>query len=232
MSYDPEKGIGTYMEGLIHAELKKRLEPDPAYHEVRCRGYIADIMRDGKIIEIQTRGFYQMKDKLAAFLEEYDVTVVYPIIREKTIVWIDPETGETSPPRRSPKHGRPTDLLGELYGVSAFLRNENFHIRSVLCDSMEYRLLNGWSRDRKKGSERQKMLPLVFGEEHAFDSAEDYRSLLPDTLPQPFTRKEFGKALRLTGRGLHSALHVMLFLGFIEEAGKKGNAVLYRTVSP
>lgn len=230
MSYDPEKGIGTYTEGMIHAALKTRFEPDPAYHEIKCRGYIADIMRDGRIFEIQTRGFYSMRDKLASFLEEYDVTVVYPIIREKRIVWVDPETGEMSKPRKSTKSGRPADLLGELYGVADFLRKENFHIRAVLCDSEEYRLLNGWSRDRKKGSSRQKMLPLVFAEEYAFDCPEDYRTLLPDSLPDPFTRKEFGKALRLTGRGLHSALHVMLFLGFIEEAGKKGKAILYRTV--
>lgn len=230
MSYDPEKGIGTYTEGETHAELKARFEPDPSYHEVKCRGYVADVMRDGKIYEIQTRGFYMMKDKLTSFLEEYDVTVVYPIIREKTLIWVDPLTGETSKPRKSSKHGRPSDLLGELYGVADFLSDKKFHIRVVLCDSVEYRLLDGWSRDRKKGSTRQKLLPLVFAEEYAFDRPEDYRTLVPSSLPDPFTRKELSKALRLTGRGLYSAQRVLLRLGFIEEAGKKGNAILYRVV--
>lgn len=231
MSYDPQKGIGTYTEGETHAELKARFEPDPAYQEVRCCGYIADIMRDGKIIEIQTRGFYSMKDKLTAFLNEYDVTVVYPIIRNKALIWVDPLTGEASKPRISSKHGRPSDLLGELNGVADFLGNEKFHTRVVLCDSVEYRLLNGWSKDRKKGSSRQKLLPLVFAEEYSFGSPGDYRSLVPDSLPDPFTRKDLSKALRLTGRGLYSAYRVLLRLGFIEEAGKKGRTVLYKVVS-
>ena len=41
--------------------------------------YVADIYKDGEIIEIQTRQFNRMRGKLQAFLPLYPVTIVYPI---------------------------------------------------------------------------------------------------------------------------------------------------------
>ena len=42
----------------------------------------------------------------------------------------------------------------ELYKIRPFLKNENLRFRFALIDMEEYRLLNGWSKDKKKGSER------------------------------------------------------------------------------
>ena len=54
---DSQASIGTYKERTLHAALKRYLEPDPACHERRYKGFIADSLHDGGVIEIQTRQF-------------------------------------------------------------------------------------------------------------------------------------------------------------------------------
>ena len=49
-----KKGIGTLSEKTVHAVLKHYLVPIEQCHEIKCNGYVADIMHDGEIIEIQT----------------------------------------------------------------------------------------------------------------------------------------------------------------------------------
>ena len=74
--------IGTLGERSLHAVLKRFLQPDENRHEVRVGRYVADIFDENGVTEIQTRQFYKMKRKLAAFLPEHAVTVVYPVSRQ------------------------------------------------------------------------------------------------------------------------------------------------------
>ncbi len=223
-----EKGIGTYAEGEVHAALKRLYEPDETYHEVRCLGYIADVLHGNEIVEIQTKGFSGMRDKLDAFLSAYDVTVVYPVLRTKTVRWIDPSTGELSKPRKSPKKGTERDLLTELYGVAGFVNNDRFHLHVVLCDAEEIRSLDGWSRDKKKGSSRFSLSPVAIGDRLIYDNVSDLKTLIPPELPEEFTRKDLSKLLRLNGMRLSCALRSILSLGFAKQIGKQGRANLYR----
>ena len=75
-------GIGTYGEKTVHAIFKNLYEPDEDKQEIPIDRYVADIYNGQEIIEIQTRQFNRMRDKLAAFLPLYPVTIVYPIPRE------------------------------------------------------------------------------------------------------------------------------------------------------
>ena len=84
-------GIGTLSEKTVHAILKNYIEPDEDYQEIPIENYVADIYRDGEIIEIQTRQFNKLRNKLTTFLSLYPVTIVYPIPREKWVIWIDEE---------------------------------------------------------------------------------------------------------------------------------------------
>ena len=116
-------GIGTLSEKTVHAILKNYYEPDEDKQEIPIENYVADIYADGEIIEIQTRQFNRMRDKLKAFLPLYPVTIVYPIPREKWIIWIDEETGELSKKRKSPVRGNPYMAFPELYKIKMFLKN-------------------------------------------------------------------------------------------------------------
>lgn len=100
-------GIGTLSEKTVHAILKNYYEPDEDRQEIPIENYVADIFAGGEIIEIQTRQFDKLRGKLSAFLPLYPVTIVYPIPREKWIIWIDEETGELSGKRKSPLKGSP-----------------------------------------------------------------------------------------------------------------------------
>ena len=82
----------------------------------------------------------------------------------------------------------------ELYKIRPiFEKNENLRFRFALIDMEEYRLLNGWSRDKKKGSERYDRIPVQFVEEVCIERREDYMQFIPFDLPEPFTTKEFFK---------------------------------------
>ena len=62
-------GIGTLSEKALHAALKSYYEPDFESREVKVGGFVADIVGENGIIEIQTRGFDRLGRKLDAFLE-------------------------------------------------------------------------------------------------------------------------------------------------------------------
>ena len=100
----------------------------------------------------------------------------------------------------------------------------------VLMDLNEYRLLDGWSRDRKKGSHRLERIPYHLEEGYLLEMTEDYIELLPDNLPKEFTVKDFAKVTGLRGHAA-IALKAMKRAGAVRHTGKQGNAYLYEKVS-
>lgn len=100
-----ENGIGTLSEKTIHSVLKHYYSPDTACHEQKVKNFVADILIENHIIEIQTRQFHKLRRKLEVYLPEYEVTIVYPVAHTKWLSWVNEETGEVSKPRKSPKTG-------------------------------------------------------------------------------------------------------------------------------
>lgn len=221
------QGIGTLGEKTIHAVLKNYYAPDCEMQEIPIENFVADIFTGTEIIEIQTRSFNVMRRKLDTFLKQYPVTIVHPIPRIKWVSWIDEETGEASPKRKSPKKGNPYQAFVELYKIRPFLKNENLHFKFALIDMEEYRLLNGWSRDKKRGSERFDRIPLDFVEEVCIDRREDYMQFVPFDLPEPFTSREFAKCAKIPMRLANVVLLILTDLSVVTRVGKQGNCYLY-----
>lgn len=221
------QGIGTLSEKTMHAVLKHYYAPDEDMHEIPIENYVADIYTGAEIIEIQTRSMDRMRKKLEAFLPLYPVTIVYPIPREKWLYWIDEETGEVSQKRKSPKKGNPYQAFIELYKIRPFLGNPNLRLRLALIDMEEYRLLNGWSRDKKKGSERFDRIPTEFFEEVCIDCIRDYMQLIPFELPEQFTVKDFAKCAKIPGRLAGTVLLILHDLELVRRVGKSGNSYIY-----
>lgn len=222
-----ENGIGTLSEKTVHAVLKNYLEPDTGFHEIKTGRYFADVRTPDGIFEIQTRQFNKLRSKLEAFLPDYSVIVVYPIPHIKYLRWVDEATGEISPPHKSPKKGVFQSVFYELYKIKPYLTHPNFHLLLIMMDLEEYRFLNGWSRDRKKGSSRSDRIPTSLYAEEAIDTLSDYRKLIPDTLPETFTVKDYAKAARITQTAAQPAINVLYYVGAIDRIGKSGNAFLY-----
>lgn len=225
-----QMGIGTLKEKTVHMVLKKYYEDDIDYHEVAIDKYVADICRDNKIIEIQTGNFNKMRDKLEVFLKDYSVTIVYPIPCVKWLNWIDKDSLEIKSRRKSPKKGTPYQAFYELYKIKNYLKNSNLHLKIVMLDVEEYRLLNGWSEDKKRGSVRYDRIPLKIEQEIDIDEINDYMQLIPYNLPENFLVKDYAKAAKLTPRKASTALNILSYLNIVEKIGKKGNAFVYQVV--
>ncbi len=220
-------GIGTLSEKALHAALKAYYEPDSESREIALGGFVADIVGEEGIIEIQTRGFDRLRGKLQAFLEVARVTVVYPIAVRRQLRWIDPETGEVLPPRKSPKKGIPFDVLPELYKIEPHLLHPNFRLRLVLLESTDYKYLDGYGKQRKIRASRGERVPEALLDEIDFTCPADYLRLLPEALPEPFTAGQLAKVLCRPATHARAGVHVLCTLGVLERVGKAGRAYLY-----
>lgn len=223
-----DSGIGTLGEKSLHATIKQYLEQDPQNREVKIDRFVADICNEDGIFEVQTAGFEKLNAKLSAFLPNHKVTVVYPVPHIKWVCWVNPVTGQVSQRRKSTKTGQAYDILLEIYRIRPFLNDANFNIKILMLEVEEYRLQDGWSKDGKRGSHRMERMPIRLVEEKDFCKKEDFYTFVPQSLPDVFTLKEYGKAIKRSGRIVSRASYVLQDLAVIQKAGKQGNAFLYK----
>lgn len=221
-------GIGTLSEKTLHSVLKNYYEPDEKKQEIKVGAKVADILNEVGIMEIQTRQFNKLRGKLEIFLEQYPVTIVYPIPSTKWLCWIDETTGEVSPRRKSPKRGKPHQIFVELYKIKPFLRHPNLNFKIAMVEVEEYRFLNGWSHDKKKGSSCSDRIPIDLDQEISLDKVEDYTVFLPVDLPEQFTTKDYAKCAKISTTLSQVGINVMCSVGAIEMIGKKGRLKLYQ----
>lgn len=223
-----QNGIGTLREKTIHSVLKYYYAPDCTYHEIKIGPYVADICVDGEIYEVQTRNFNTMRGKLDYFLQEHDVTIIYPVAHTKWLSWLDMETGEISKKRKSPKTGTIYRIIPEMYKIKMFISNPRLHFIISLIDVEETRYLNGWSHDKKRGSTRMDGIPVGIFDEVRIDSFSDYMVFLPDTLPAQFTSNDLAKSAKIPRENASTLLNVLLETDIIERVGKRGHGYLYQ----
>lgn len=221
-------GIGTLGEKTLHAILKGYYEPCSERQEIKIGKFFADIVNDDGIVEIQTQSFNLLRKKLDVFLEQSTVTIVYPIASTKWLIWIDEDTGELSKKRKSPKKGKSYEIFSELYKIKPRLLHPNLKFCIVLLDIEEYRSLNGWSDDKKKGSSRFDRIPIDIVEEVHINNFNDYAKLIPDELPQEFTTKDLKKHTSLSPGKTQQAMNVLHSIGAVERTGKNGKLYTYK----
>ena len=161
-------------------------------------------------------------------LISYKVTVVYPIAAVKHICWIDPGRGEVVSRKKSPKKGCIYDSLKELYYIRDMLGDPNLTVRLLLLEIDEYKLLDGWGKDRKNRATKYEKIPLRLISETDLCEKRDYMMLLPPCLPDRFTVKEFAGALHMRSKAAYAAVKVFTETGCIIHDGSVGRAAAYR----
>ena len=139
----------------------------------------------------------------------------------------NPQTGEITQPRKSPRKGTPYTIFPELYKIKNFLVKPNLRIKIVMLNMEEYRFLDGWSEDKKKGSSRCDRIPTELVQEIYISEVKDYKLLIPESLKENFTSKDYKKATGLSASASTTAVHILNYVGIIERTGKKGRAYLY-----
>ena len=221
------KQIGQLNEHSLHLSLKRYLEPDTVCHERAVGEYVVDILNDGGITEIETRSFSNMAKKLPLLLREpWSVTVVYPILQTKWILEVDGESGTVNKKRRSPKKGRPSDVISELYKLRAYLTHPQFTLKLLFLEVEEYKKKGSRTRWGKGISPGRERVPVAILGERTYHTRDDYATLIE--LPSaPFTAKELSERNGLKGRASWYALQLLLALGVITQSGTRGKAFLY-----
>jgi hypothetical protein len=219
--------IGLLNEKPLHAALKEWYRRDCDQVEVPLEGFVVDLVRDGLLIEIQTRGFSSMRRKLDRLLDSHQIRLVYPVAAEKWIVKLD-KSGLEESRRRSPKRGIPADVCAELVSFPSLLSHPNFTLEVALIEEEEIRRPDanrGWRRGGYVIEERR----LVAVQQTAeLDSPAALLELVPDDLPDPFTSADLADVL---GRSRHLAQEVAYCLrvsGAVETVGRDKRGILYR----
>lgn len=233
-------GIGLYAEKRLHSVLKRWVWDDLACHEQKVATrygkqtrFVADVLTPaGEIFEIQTAALYPMRKKIEFYMNETDhpVCVVHPLFAKKHICWMHPETGEITVRRASPRRDTPLTAVGELKPFLPYLGDPRFSLCLPAIAVEEFRLLDGWGKEGRRGSHRYEQLPTELFDTHFLVTRADYGALLPNDLPKTFTAKVFGKATGLRGYGLYDALAVFEGLGFLAKCGKDGRSTLYTRI--
>lgn len=235
-----EDGIGTLAEKRMHAILKNYICADVTCHEIRLKdvlpdapmdkkkgvGYVADVLRGRNIWEIQTGSMYPMRAKIAWYMQHapYLVTVVVPVPYRKYINWIDPETGTVQKRSSKPHVTKPTAVASELYWLREHLQNPKLRFELLLLEVEEYRLLDGYGKERKARASRYEKIPTALCGTVTLEKREDYRMFLPDSLPERFTAAQYAKAAGQRGRNAYYALHMLVGAGLLVEGEKLGRA--------
>lgn len=224
---EAREGIGRLGEKTIHRTLKHYFEPDSSFHEVKYGSMVCDIKNGDEIIEIQTRSFDRLIPKLRSYLISNFVTVVYPIVENKTICKIDVNSGETVYLRKSPKKGKTIDALAEVAKLREFIPNENLRILLVFIDATEARMDGKTVRVGRKRTEKLDAIPTSINSILELRCVEDYRVLLPENLPNEFGSKDFEKLTKLHNINLHAALAFFIKTGIFSRDKRGGRSYIY-----
>ena len=224
------ESIGTYNEKRLHKMLKCAVCESTACHEIKVGRFVADVICDGEIYEIQTSGFYPLKKKLDYFLgnTEYGVSIVHPLVASLMLIRVDGETGEVIRKKRSPKKEMPISVLPELYWVSEHIGNERFRIVLPEIEGEEYRFSERM-RYRREGAYDAVFLPIGMRGYTVIASLSDVRAILPSEIleVESFDARAFSKATKLKGRKLSFALSFLCKTDLAERE-KCGNKFIYR----
>lgn len=220
--------IGIQKEKILHKIMKYYIDGNNEHHEIKVGRMYADVKVDNHIYEIQTQNFNMLRRKLDIFLQDYQVTIVYPTSRFKMLYTID-ENGELLKTTKSTKKGTPFSVLPELYKIKTYLDHPNLDIKVIYLDIDEYRTETPKKHYRSKGYERYKQVPLTLVKEIDLKTKKDYLTLLDEyNINHTFTINDFSKATKLSYNKSSSALQVLKFLNVIELAGKIGRKNLWK----
>lgn len=219
-----KNGIGELAEKTLHHLVKNLYESNILNQEIKIENYYVDILNGDNIIEIQTKQFNKLRDKLEYLLSlnKYVVNIVYPIFTSKMIYLLDNDKIVKS--YKSPKKLHIPEVFYELYKIKPFLNNNSLKITLLLLEIDEYRQINN-SRKRYICYNR---IPKKFIDEIILSDNTDYLSLLPIDLGEKFTSKDLSLLTKTDIKYVNKMLNVLKYLNAIEVIGKDGKKYIYR----
>jgi hypothetical protein len=219
--------IGTLQERSLHASLKELYMTEDARNEVSIDGFVVDVIRNGLLIEIQTRNFAAIKNKLSSLLKNHPVRLVYPLPKKKWIVKETPGGEKQLSRRSSPKSCGFEDVFNELVRIPNFIAHSNFSIEVLLIEEEEIRRQDGQGSWRRKGWSivDRKLIAVI--DRCLLEKPSDFLRFIPDSLERPFKNSDLAKALRISQRLGQRLTYCLRKMNILKKVGKEGNALLH-----
>ena len=216
-------------EFSLHSEIKKAYSLPGDQFEVKLDNYIVDILRGNLAIEVQTKNFSALKEKLQTLTEKYQVRLVYPLTEKKWITYVTKDQVVLDK-RKSPRKGRLTDLFGELVMIPHMIGVENFSLEVLFIDEEEVRRDDGKGSWRRKGVSIKERKLLKVNDRILFQNRADYLKILPDNLNEVFTNRELAKLAKISVRTAQQITYCLRKGGVIRLAGKKGRELGFQKI--
>ncbi|MBT9312427.1 hypothetical protein [Leptothoe kymatousa] len=220
-------GIGLLNEKPLHASLKQWYGQPGDCFEVPVDGFVIDIVRGDRLLEIQTANFSAMKSKLTKLVQSHPVRVIYPIAQEKWLVKLSTDGDKANTRRKSPKKGRVEDVFWEMVRISHLIPNPNFSLEVLLIQEEEVRRFEAKRRWRRNGwcTEERRLLAVVA--RHLLQTPADWLAFLPQGV-DAFTTKDIADAMGIRRELAQKIAYALRTAKLIELIGKRGRGNLYR----
>ncbi|GCD10176.1 hypothetical protein [Clostridium tagluense] len=221
-----QSGININNEKSLHSSIKQWYAIPGDRLEVKVDKYIIDLVREDSLIEIQTRNFSAIGNKLRELVKYNMVTLVHPIAIEKYIVTMD-DSDKVISRRKSPKKGKLVDLFDELIRIPDLIDEEKFILEILMTKEEEIRCKDGKGSWRRKGISivDRKLVQVV--EKVTFKEGKDFFMFLPEDLPENFTNKDLAKILKVTVYKARKVTYCLRKMKIIKEVGKLRNELIF-----
>ena len=216
--------IGVLSEKTLHKTIKNLYEIDHQYQEIKIDNYFVDICKGNNIIEVQTKQFNKLREKISYLLSlnKYKINIIYPVFTQKMILYIN-DNNELSNPKKSPKKFRIPEVFHELYMIKQLLNHNDLKITLLLFEIDEYRE----KTNNRKGYICVDRVPTKLVDEIILNDNHDFLKLLPNEIEEVFTSKDISKITKTDIKYVNKMVNVMKYLEIIELIGKDGKKNLY-----
>jgi hypothetical protein len=214
-------------EFALHSEIKKVYSLPGDQFEVKLGNYIVDILREKLVIEVQTKNFSALKEKLQVLTQKHKVRLVYPLPEKKWITHVTKDHLELNT-RKSPRKGKLADLFRELVMIPNMIGEENFSLEVLLIDEEEVRCDNGKGSWRRRGVSIKERKLLKVNNRILFQTKADYLKILPEDLNEVFTNKELAQLAKISVRTARQITYCLRKSNFIRLAGKNGRSLAFQ----
>ena len=214
-------------EYSLHAEIKERYSVLGGEVEVKVDDFIVDVLKDGLLIEVQTRNLSAIKKKLGKLLLTNQVRLVYPISKVKWIVY-ESNRGEFIKKRKSPKRQKTVELFIELVHLSDLINDKNFSFEVLLIEEEELRCDDGKGSWRRRGISIKDRKLLKILDRIVFEDRTDFLKILPDNLGMSFTNKVLAKELGISIRLAQKITYCLRKMNVLIIDGKTKRELLFR----
>jgi hypothetical protein len=216
------------VETSLHRSLKTLYSTEGSRTEAVIRGYRADVLQAGLIVEIQASPLGSIARKVADLVQYHRVLVVKPITRRKVLLRRSEPDGAWDVRRLSPKAGKLLDAFDELVHFTRVFPHPNLTLELVLVDEEELRVPRRRRRFRRPDFRVHDRRLIHIIARHRLTTASDLLELIPPGSPNPVTTDVLARHLGCQPWFARKVAYTLRHCGVARVSGKIGNRLVYQ----